>query len=53
MKAEAERLKICPRQGCFSNLGSVVEPINQVYKSLLMLLKALGKDGQCYREMGL
>ena len=43
-KTEAERLKMCPRQGCFSNLGSVVEPINQAYKSLLMLLKAIGKD---------
>ena len=36
---------MCPRQGCFSNLGRVVESINQAYKSLLMLLKAIGKDG--------
>ena len=35
---------MCPRQGCFSNLGSVVEPINQVYKSHLMLLKAIDMD---------
>ena len=43
---------MCPRQGCFSNLGSVVESINQAYKSLLMLLKAIGKDAQLLRGNG-